>query len=301
MPLALVFGRTGQLARELAAAPLPQGWRLESVGREDADLRDPLALARTIRARRPDVVINAAAYTAVDRAEDEPTKAAAVNTFAPQAMAAAARGVGAAFVHVSTDYVYDGSKIGSWTEDDPIRPLNVYGQTKAAGEAAALAANPRTAIVRTSWVFSAHGRNFVTTMLALAQERTTLEVVDDQIGRPTSARDLAQALLAVAAQAAGPDPRFGVFHFSNGGEAVSWKGFAEAIFATASPRLVRRPQILAAVSAGRASRAKRPANSVLALGRIISAFDLAPRDWRTALDEVILSMHPHEPTSESSP
>jgi dTDP-4-dehydrorhamnose reductase len=287
MPLALVFGRTGQLARALATAPLPEGWRLESLGREDVDLRAPKAIARTIESRRPDVVINAAAYTAVDKAESEPAEAAAINTFAPQTMAAAAEALGAAFVTVSTDYVFDGSKAGPWIEDDPIRPLNVYGETKAAGEAAAMAANRRTAIVRTSWVISPHGRNFVTGMLALARERDTLDIVDDQTGRPTSARDLAEALLVVAEKAVGPSPRFGVFHFSNGGEPVTWKGFAEAVFDLASPRLVRRPEIRATTTAARAAPAKRPANSVLALGRIIAAFDLTPRDWRVALAEIV--------------
>jgi dTDP-4-dehydrorhamnose reductase len=288
MPLALVFGRTGQLARALAAAPLPEGWRLESVGREEVDLRQPKAIARTIEARRPEVVINAAAYTGVDQAEAEPLEAAAVNAFAPQAMAAAALEVGAAFVQLSTDYVFDGGKHGPWTEDDPIRPLSVYGQTKAAGEASALAANPRTIVVRTSWVYDAQGRNFVTTMLGLAAERDTLEVVDDQVGRPTSARDLAEAVLAVAVRAGvGPKPRYGVYHFTNGGAEVSWKGFAEAIFELASPRLVHRPEIRAVASAARAAPAARPANSVLALGRIIAEFDLTPRDWRTALAETI--------------
>lgn len=286
----LVIGRSGQLARALAE--LAPG--LPCLGRPDIDLANPRAAEAAVLARAPDLVINAAAYTDVERAEDEPWAALAVNRDGTAALARATACLGAALIHVSTDYVFDGSKPVAWTESDPTGPLNAYGASKLAGEQAAVAANPRTLVLRTSWLYSPWGRNFVTTMLGLAG-RERLSVVADQRGTPTSALGLGRAILAIAPRlAAAPAgaPGWGIRHYAGRG-VTSWAGFAGEIFARAAGGLVSRtPEIMPIPSSAYPGRARRPRNSALDCGAFERDFGLAPEDWRTALAEVIARLAP---------
>ena len=215
----LVFGKTGQVRRELRALH-----GVICLGRDAADLSDPAACAAVIRARRPDAVINAAAYTAVDRAEAEEELATVINGDAPAAMARACADLRIPFVHVSTDYVFDGSGDAPWRPGDATAPLGAYGRTKLAGEEAVRAAGGAHAILRTSWVVSAHGANFVKTMLRLGAERDALTMVADQIGGPTPARDIAIACLTIARQLTEDPGKAGTYHFAGHPE-TSWAGF----------------------------------------------------------------------------
>jgi len=281
----LVFGTTGQVARELGRSAAARGLSLAALGRAEADLADPERCARAVGACDADVVINAAAYTAVDAAEDDAATAEAVNAAAPGAIAAAAAARGLPFLHVSTDYVLDGSDPGRpWHEDDPTGPLSVYGASKLGGERAIAAATPDHAILRTAWVFSAHGRNFVKTMLAAGRDRPEMRIVGDQRGGPTAARDVADALLDVAAAWTAGRGVPGVFNFA-GAPAVSWAEFADAVFARAG--WPARPRVTAIASADWPTRAVRPAYSVLDCSRIAAAYGIAQPDWRPALDAVI--------------
>ena len=220
----LAFGHSGQVGQELARLGV------QTLGRADADLTDPLRCAALIAASNADAVVNAAAYTAVDRAEKDQTLAHNVNGEAPGALASACAAKGIPFVHISTDYVFDGTGDHPWKPDDPTGPLGVYGLSKLAGEEGVRSAGGPHAILRTSWVFSAHGANFVKTMLRLAETRDALSVVEDQIGGPTPARDSARACWVIArALAAGQGAR-GTYHFS-GAPGVSWADFAREIFA----------------------------------------------------------------------
>jgi dTDP-4-dehydrorhamnose reductase len=284
---ALVFGESGQVARELALAAPARGIEAAMLGRAAADLTDPEACVRAIRASDVDVVVNAAAYTAVDRAEDEPELAHAVNATAPGAMAVAAAAKGVPFLHVSTDYVFDGAPGRAWREADPTGPLGAYGASKLAGEAAVAGATPDHVILRTAWVFSAHGANFVKTMLKVGHGRPEMRVVGDQRGGPTAARDIAAALWTIAAAWGAGRGRPGIFHYA-GAPAVSWAEFAEAIFARSG--WAERPKVTVIATADWPTQAVRPANSVLDCGRIGAAYGIAQPDWRRALDAVIAEL-----------
>ena len=232
----------------------------------------------------------AAAYTAVDLAETERDLAQAVNATTPGAIAAACAEVGAALVNVSTDYVFDGAGGAPYAEDAPTNPLNVYGATKLAGEQAVAAACERALTVRTSWVVSAHGKNFVKTMLRLAANGTPLKVVDDQSGRPTAAADLAGFILAQASRLAAAkagDPVFGIVHFANSGE-VTWRGFAQAIFAEALGG--QAPQVGATTTAEYVTPAQRPLRATMDLGRLERVFGVSPRPWSEALAEIVAEL-----------
>ncbi|MDM7256194.1 MAG: dTDP-4-dehydrorhamnose reductase [Paracoccus sp. (in: a-proteobacteria)] len=273
----LVFGKSGQVARELARiAP-----DAHFAGRDEADLADPAACAALIRARRPAAVINAAAYTAVDRAEDEAALAGLVNTDAPGAMAAACAGLGVPFVHISTDYVFDGSGTHPRDETAAVGPLNTYGASKLAGERAVAQAGGSWAALRTSWVFSAHGANFVKTMLRLGAERGRLSIVADQIGGPTPAAAIADALLRMA-QAMQGGAAGGIYHFS-GAPDVSWAGFAREIFAQAELAV----EVAEIPTADYPTPAQRPLNSRLCCDRIRRDFGIARPDWRAGLTAVL--------------
>jgi len=281
----LVIGETGQLARALRiAAP-----NMTFLGRDALDLADPAAAEEAVVACAPRLVINAAAYTAVDRAEIDAATAEAVNRDGVAALARAAARTGAALVHVSTDYVFDGSKQGEWVETDPTGPLGVYGASKLAGEAVALAANPRTLVLRTSWAYSPWGRNFVTTMLRLA-DRERLTVVDDQFGKPSSALDLAEAILGIAPRlvtATEETAPCGVFHYAGRG-VTSWAGFAREIFSQARGVLVPTvPEIVPIPGRDYPTPARRPANSALDCAAFERVFGIATVDWRAALARVI--------------
>lgn len=274
----LVFGKTGQVAGEL----ILQGsaHEITALGRDQADLSDPEACAAIIAESDVDAVINAAAYTAVDRAEEEDALATIINGDSPGAMARACAARGIPFLHVSTDYVFDGTGETPWSPSDPVAPQNAYGRSKLAGEVAVRAAGGPHLILRTSWVFSAHGANFVKTMLRLSETRDHLTVVADQIGGPTAARDIAKALLAIAPQLGAR--KGGTYHFA-GQPSVSWADFAREIFAKSG----RSTQVTDIPTSDYPTPAKRPLNSRMDCGDLTTDFGVAIPDWRAALDEVL--------------
>ncbi|MCD6079240.1 MAG: rfbD [Ramlibacter sp.] len=294
----LLFGRNGQVGWELqrSLAPLGELVALGSSAQDglDGDFRDPAAVARTVRSVRPDAVVIAAAYTAVDKAESEPELARTVNALAPAAIAEAARAVGAAVVHYSTDYVFDGSGTRPWREDDPTGPLSVYGRTKLEGEQAIAAAQPLHLILRTSWVYGARGGNFAKTMLRLARERERLTVIDDQFGAPTGA-DLLADLTAHALPALQADAgKAGIYHVAAAGE-TTWNGYARFVVAHAQRRgdIVKAgpDQVEAVPTTAFPTPARRPHNSRLSTARFRAAFDLTLPPWEQGvarmLDEIL--------------
>lgn len=276
----LVIGRTGQLATELARRTGPD-LEITCLGREAADLGDPAACAAVVAAHPADAVINAAAYTAVDRAEAEETLALAVNGAAPGAMARAAAARGIPFLHVSTDYVFDGRGTRPWQPEDPTGPLGAYGRSKLVGEEGVRAAGGAHVILRTSWVFSAHGANFVKTMLRLGRERPRLTIVADQIGGPTAAGDIADALIAMAGGLIADPSKSGTYHFA-GAPDVSWADFAREIFAQAG----LAPEVVDIPASAYPTPAARPANSRMDCATL-AAFGLARPDWRPSLSHVL--------------
>ncbi|MEX2518931.1 MAG: dTDP-4-dehydrorhamnose reductase [Paracoccaceae bacterium] len=280
----LMFGATGQVAREVLRRAGPV--KVTALGRDRADLSDPEACAAAVREADADAVLNAAAWTQVDGAEAEPEAAQTVNAAAPGAMAAAAAARGLPFVQISTDYVFDGSGDAPWREDDKTGPLGVYGGAKLAAERAVAEAGGAHAILRTSWVFSAHGANFVKTMLRLGAERGALSIVDDQIGGPTPAAAIADACLAIARAQTEGKGRSGVFHFS-GQPAVSWRAFAEAIFAEAGLSVAVTP----IGTADYPTPARRPLNSRLDCAKIAAVYGLQAPDWRAGLKDVVKELN----------
>lgn len=288
-PDILLTGAGGQLGREVARQAAKVQLSLRALGRGDLDITDGLAVTRAIAGFAPSVVINAAAYTAVDRAESEPAEAFAVNRDGPKNLARACAGLGVPLIHGSTDYVFDGSRTGAYREDDPVAPLGVYGASKLAGEEAVRAAGAPHVILRTAWVYGAEGANFVRTMLRLAAEREVLRVVDDQVGCPTAAADLAAVTLALAGRMIRgrmPAEGWGTFHCAGEGP-VSWCGFAREIFAQAAARGLRVPEVEPIGTADYPTPARRPANSVLDCGRLARVHGLRLRPWREALAETL--------------
>jgi len=282
----LVTGRDGQVARSLAERAA--GHELVFAGRPELDLADAGSIERTVARVAPDLVISAAAHTAVDAAEDDPELAMKVNADGPGALARAAATAGAQILHLSTDYVFDGSLDRPWREGDATAPLGVYGASKLAGEQAVAASGARWAVIRTAWVYSPFGNNFVKTMLRLATTRDELRVVDDQVGNPTSALDIADALLAIAA-AWKDQPSRGadaVYHFAGSGEA-SWAGFARAIFAASAERGGPSSQVTGIATADYPTRARRPANSRLDSSLFAETFGHRPPEWRASLPPVV--------------
>lgn len=274
----LVLGKSGQLAQALARlAPGATIW-----GRADADLNDPQLVMERIHNLRPQAIINASAYTAVDRAEVEIEAARVLNATAPGLLARTAAELGIPFLHVSTDYVFDGSGDAARTEDAPTGPLGVYGRTKLEGEGQVAAAGGQWAVMRTSWVFSPDGANFVKTMLRLGAERDTITVVADQIGGPTEASRIAQALLEMARQMQADRGKGGLYHFA-GAPDVSWADFARAIFQRAGLDCAVRDIPGSAYP----TPARRPGNSRLDCSRIARDFGIARPDWRADLDRVL--------------
>lgn len=274
----LVFGSTGQVATELRRLA-PEATFL---GRDKADLTDPEACAAAIRAHAPSAVINAAAWTAVDKAEEEEATATVVNGTAPGAMARVCADLGIPFVHISTDYVFEGGGTAAWAPTDPTGPLGAYGRSKLAGEQAIQAAGGTWAILRTSWVFSAHGNNFVKTMLRLSETRDALNVVGDQIGGPTPAGDIAKACLSIVEQLREDPAKTGLHHFS-GAPDVSWANFARAIFDVAG----RTVAVTDIPSSAYPTPAVRPANSRMDCSALETVFGISRPDWRIALAAVI--------------
>ncbi len=275
---ALIFGAGGQVGRALAESA-PKGAETIALTREECDVADPAAVADAVAAARPDILFNAAAHTAVDRAESEPELAENLNALAPRRMAEAARGVGARFVHVSTDFVFDGEAGRPYPPEAAANPLGVYGRTKRAGEQAVLAADPAALIVRTAWVYAPWGANFVRTMLRLMRERDRLAVVADQVGTPTYAPSLAGALWRLAQAGAS-----GIHHFTDSGVA-SWYDFAVAIQeeALALGLLDRAIEITPIPTSAYPTPARRPACSVLDKSATWTLLGAAPPHWRINL------------------
>jgi dTDP-4-dehydrorhamnose reductase len=287
----LILGKSGQLGAELERIFAGFG-KVVAVGRESVDLADAAQLRAVLRAASPDVILNAAAYTAVDRAETESDLALAVNAHAPRILAEEARHRNALLVHYSTDYVFDGKKSEPWTESDKPLPLNIYGASKLAGEQAIQEVGGNYLIFRTSWVYSPHGKNFLFTMLRRARERTTLSVVDDQIGAPTASIELARATRIIVAGLLAD--RFGslqecsgIYHMTCAGS-TSWFGFAEAIFARASALLgVTTPELVRIATRDYPTPATRPHNSVLSNAKLHARFGVQLAPWENALQEVM--------------
>lgn len=278
----VVTGREGQLARALRARA-GAGVEIVVLARPQIDLARPAELAAQLRAARPDALVNAAAFTDVDLAETQEALATRVNGEAAGELARACAGLGAPMIQISTDYVFDGTKPAPYAESDPPCPLNAYGRSKLAGERAVAAAGGRSAILRTSWVFAGEGRNFLTTMLRLAAERESLDVVDDQIGAPTFADDLADVVLALAARLrADADAPGGLFHATAGGQ-TSWAGFAAAIFALSAQAGGPAARVRPVGSAQFPRPARRPANSRLDCSRLEAMHGLRLPDWRDGL------------------
>jgi dTDP-4-dehydrorhamnose reductase len=285
----LVAGREGQVARALLARLLPEGHEVTALEPPELDLTSRESIAGAMRAARPDLVVNAAAYTAVDRAEDQAELAFAVNRDGAAWLAAAAAEAGAPFVHFSTDYVFDGLKGSPYVETDRTNPLGVYGRSKEEGERAVLAANPRSVVLRTAWVCSPDGANFVKTMLRLAAERDELRVVADQHGAPTFAADLAEAVARMAPRllASAPgDEAYGLFHLS-GAPHTTWHGFTDAILDGAAARGRKRPKLTPITTADYPTRAARPADGRLDCTRIGRVHGITPADWRTSLSHTL--------------
>ncbi|WP_242097959.1 dTDP-4-dehydrorhamnose reductase [Sphingomonas sp. CROZ-RG-20F-R02-07] len=283
----LVTGTSGQLGTELRRCAWPKGWVVTAIDQADLDLADTAAIAAKVAERPWAVIINGAAYTAVDKAESDVVTTWAVNAMAPAAFAAACAKADIPLVQVSTDYVFAGDKQGAWEVTDPVAPLGVYGASKLGGELAVRTAGGRYAIVRTAWVVSAHGGNFVKTMLRVGAERDTLRVVNDQRGSPTGAADLAQALMTIAVRLAEDEgAQTGTFHFSNAG-AVSWAGFATEIFRQSAARGGPSATVEPIATTDYPTPAKRPANSLLSHDAIRAAYGIAPRPWQDALADIL--------------
>ncbi|MBU8539848.1 dTDP-4-dehydrorhamnose reductase [Falsiroseomonas tokyonensis] len=279
----LVAGRQGQVAQALLRRFA--GHEVVALEPPELDLTEDSSVARAMRAAAPELVVNAAAYTAVDRAEDQEALAFAVNRDGAARLAAAAAAIGAPFVHFSTDYVFDGRKGAPYLETDAPSPLGVYGRSKAEGEGAVLAANPRSVVLRTAWVCSADGANFVKTMLRLAAEREELRVVADQHGAPTFAADLAEAVAAMAPRllaAPAGDAAFGLFHLT-GAPHTTWHGFTAEILDQAAQRGHKRPRLAAIATTDYPTRAARPADGRLDCSHIRRVHGIQPADWRRSL------------------
>lgn len=289
----LLTGPTGQLGRDLLPL-LQELGEVAAASRAECDLSSPDAIRKLVAEVRPSVIVNPAAYTAVNEAETQSEMAYAINRTAAGTLAEEARKSGAMFVHYSTDYVFDGAKAGAYTEDDEPAPLNVYGASKLAGERAVAAVGGRYLVLRTSWVYGANGNNFLLTIRRLARVREELKIVDDQVGGPTSSMDIARATARLvqqyAAVAEGAFPA-GMYHMTAGGS-VSWCGFARAIVAALGERETFRLQrILAIGSSEYPTPARRPLNSVLCNGKFERMFGFRLGSWQSGLAEVVREIH----------
>ncbi len=288
----VLTGARGQLGWELQRRAVAAGLTVDASDRADLDITDAACVEARLAAIRPALVVNAAAYTAVDQAENDREAAFAVNRDGPAHLARACAEHGIPLIHISTDYVFDGEHPGAYTEDDPVAPLGVYGVSKCAGEEAVRAACPRHVILRTAWVYGVHGQNFVKTMLRLGREREVLRVVGDQHGCPTFAGDLADAVLAIAARLQTGDVPvhgWGTFHCTNQGQ-TTWCHFAREIFDRVQPQWDRVPRVEAIATDEYPTPARRPANSVLDNTRLERVYGLRLRPWQPALVEMLDSL-----------
>ncbi|EIG28358.1 dTDP-4-dehydrorhamnose reductase [Neisseria sicca] len=280
----LLTGSKGQLARCFRDR-LPENWELIATDSTSLDITDTEAVRNMVQNFQPDAIVNAAAFTAVDKAEAHVGTAFAVNATAVHNLASAARACQARFIHISTDYVFDGTNKTPYKEQDYTNPQSVYGRTKVSGELLALAANPDSVIIRTSWLFSEYGNNFVKTMIRLAGERDNLSIVHDQTGSPTYAGDLAQAIIALLQQPVAPR---GIYHYG-GNKSVTWYEFAQAIFQAAQQQApnFRVPQLNAITTDQYPLPAPRPAYSIMDCQKIENECGIKASDWQKALNEII--------------
>ncbi|MBH5328573.1 dTDP-4-dehydrorhamnose reductase [Eikenella sp. S3360] len=283
----LITGHQGQVGQSLVQQAAARHFQIAAYDRSQLDIADPAAVWQAVEREQPAVIINAAAYTAVDKAESEPAAAHAANAAGPANLAHAAQRSGAALLHISTDYVFDGRTSRPYRETDTPHPQTVYGQSKLAGEQAVQAACPRHIILRTAWVFGEHCGNFVKTMLRLGHERDSLGIVADQAGAPTYAGHIAAALLHLAERTQSANCPYGLYHFS-GSPHTTWHGFAAEIFRRATEQgiLPRAPELHAIATADYPTPARRPADSRLDCGKIHSAFGIPPSDWQSALNNL---------------
>lgn len=286
----LITGPDGQVGWECRRSLQILG-QVHDIGRAQCDLSDPDAIRSMVRQVTPDLIVNAAAYTAVDRAESEPELAHGVNAVAPAVLAEEARRLGAALIHLSTDYVFDGAKPTPYVEDDPCNPLSAYGRSKLQGEQAILSSGAASAILRTSWVYATRGHNFLRTMIRLAREREELRIVDDQWGAPTWARSIAEAITAIAARAGGDRAsiaaslaeRGGVFHMTASGR-TNWHQFAQRLLQLFADPQRRLRSIVPIPARDYPTPAHRPANSVLDCRRLALTWGVILPSWEEALE-----------------
>lgn len=283
----LILGTPGQLGHELMRAAWPAGTELAGLAYPEFDMANPDAVEAAIACRHCDVVVNATAYTAVDKAESERDLAYAINAAGVGRLAAACKAKGVPLIHVSTDYVFDGTKDGAYVETDPICPVNAYGATKEAGEALLRATWERHVILRTSWVYASHGANFVKTMLRFGRERDEMKVVDDQHGAPTAAADLAAAIVDICGQIVGKtDAPWGTYHLAGTGW-TTWADFAEHVFQRLERQEGKRPRLTRIPTAAYPTPAKRPANSRLDCSKVAAAFGVKLPPWRDSVDRAL--------------
>lgn len=285
----VVTGREGQVVRSLIeqAAHHPS-MELIALGRPELDLTRAETVSEAIHAAKPDLVVSAAAYTAVDQAEDEPELAHAINAIGAGTVAQAAAAIGAPVIHLSTDYVFSGEGEKPYTETDPTGPRSIYGQSKLDGELAVAAANPRHLIIRTAWVYSPFGKNFVKTMLKLAEGRDSLSVVSDQWGNPTSALDIADGIFRAADRLWTDDAfdAFGVYHLAGTGD-TNWSSFAREIFAASSKKGGPHAEVRDILTAEYPTKTARPLNSRLSTDKFFDVFDWRAPKWNVALASVV--------------
>jgi dTDP-4-dehydrorhamnose reductase len=285
-PVILILGASGQVGTELQQSFADAG-DVAACDRRTTDLSRPEELRSVIRRLRPSVILNAAAYTAVDKAESEPELAMTINGAAPGVIAEEAAKLAALFVHYSTDYVFNGAKKSPWVETDPTHPLNMYGQSKLAGERAIQQVGGRYLIFRTSWVYGPRGHNFLRTMLRLGREREQLKIVDDQFGAPTSSLAIAKATRAIVDKALVTLPESGVYHMTSSGE-TTWYRFAQEIFSRYHQQTGEKiPAVIPISSSEYPTPATRPSNSVLSNEKLQRTFGTALPDWRSALSSVM--------------
>lgn len=287
----LVFGAGGQVGQEVLARARELGLEARGFLRSEVDITDRDAVSRAVEHVKPRLVLNAAAFTAVDKAESDISAAEACNVRGAGNISLATAALNIPIVHISTDYVFDGSKPSAYVETDPVSPLGVYGRTKAEGEAAVRSANPRHVILRTSWVFGQFGANFLKTILRLSGERDTLRIVADQHGCPTSTRDIAEAVFAVDRALDQEATVWGTYHFA-GSEATTWHEFATLIVESQAPYTGRKPSVTPITTAEYPTPAKRPANSELDSSMFTATFGYKSADLVTRINETIAAIKP---------
>ena len=288
----LIIGSNGQLGWELCQRGKPHGFNIIPLDIPEFDITDPAAIKKVVNQPGVSLVINAAAYTAVDKAESEPKKAFAINCDGPADLAASCNEAGIPLVHISTDYVFDGTREEPYLETDPLSPLGVYGKSKAEGETIVRSLLTDHIIIRTAWLYGIHGNNFVKTMLSLGKEKETLRVVADQYGCPTSAADLAEAILTIAEQIKErPDIPWGTYHYCGKGK-TTWHGFAEKIFELAKQyNLFSIKKVIPVTTAEYPTPAKRPLNSVMDCSMLTKNFGILPAPWQESLERMLRQLY----------